>query len=61
MFLPSAVRSGGYDMFEDIEDDFDLDTTSLSDSDGEEEKNSSSHQRLAGKMSFPQVRNIHLD
>lgn len=52
---PTALRSGGYGMFEDIEDEFDLDTISQSYSDDEEGKHSSTSEPLGGRMSLSQV------
>lgn len=42
-------------MFEDIEDDFELDVIHKGDSDDEEEKKSATRRRLSKKMNFSQV------
>lgn len=54
LFL-TAIRSGDYYMFEDIEDDFELDVMNKGDSDDEEEKKSATRRRLSKKMNFSQV------
>lgn len=42
-------------MFEDVEDEFELDIIHLRDSDDEEEKKSKTRRRLSKKMNFSQV------
>lgn len=54
MFL-TAIRSGDYYMFEDVEDEFELDIINQRDSDDEEEKQSATRRRLSKKMNFSQV------
>lgn len=55
LFL-SAIRSGDYYMFEDIEDEFELDMIHQKDSDDDEEKKSKTRRRLSKKMNFTQVK-----
>lgn len=43
-------------MFEDIEDEFELDMIHQKDSDDEEEKKSKTRRRLSKKMNFTQVK-----
>jgi hypothetical protein len=45
-------------MFEDIEDEFELDLIHQRDSDDEEEKKSATRRRLSKKMNFSQVINL---
>lgn len=42
-------------MFEDVEDEFELDIINQRDSDDEEEKQSATRRRLSKKMNFSQV------
>lgn len=42
-------------MFEDVEDEFELDIINQRDSDDEEEKKSATRKRLSKKMNFSQV------
>lgn len=51
----TAIRSGDYYMFEDVEDEFELDIINQRDSDDEEEKKSATRKRLSKKMNFSQV------
>lgn len=51
----TAIRSGDYYMFEDVEDEFELDIINQRDSDDEEEKQSATRRRLSKKMNFSQV------
>ncbi|CAO1304226.1 unnamed protein product [Diamesa serratosioi] len=51
----AAIRSGDYYMFEDVEDEFELDTLNNKDSDDEEEKKSATRRRLSKKMNFSQL------
>jgi hypothetical protein len=46
-------------MFEDVEDEFELDIINQRDSDDEEEKQSATRRRLSKKMNFSQVRRIY--
>ncbi|CAO1375472.1 unnamed protein product [Diamesa hyperborea] len=50
-----SIRSGDYYMFEDVEDEFELDIINNRDSDDEEEKKSSTRRRLSKKMNFSQL------
>ena len=50
-----AIRSGDYYMFEDVEDEFELDIIDNKESDDEEEKKSTTRRRLSKKMNFSQV------
>lgn len=59
IFFLKAVRSGGYDMFEDTEDRFEVDTLSSTDSDDEEKTNSSTHKPLKGKMTIRKVKSTY--
>lgn len=43
-------------MFEDVEDEFELDIINQRDSDDEEEKKSATRKRLSKKMNFSQVK-----
>ncbi|KAG5675805.1 hypothetical protein PVAND_005679 [Polypedilum vanderplanki] len=52
-----SIRSGDYYMFEDIEDEFELDLIHQRDSDDEEEKKSATRRRLSKKMNFSQYLN----
>lgn len=45
-------------MFEDIEDEFELDLMNQRDSDDEEEKKSQTRRRLSKKINFSQVINL---
>jgi hypothetical protein len=45
-------------MFEDVEDEFELDIIHNRDSDDEEEKKSATRRRLSKKMNFSQVINV---
>ncbi|XP_070500560.1 piezo-type mechanosensitive ion channel component isoform X4 [Chironomus tepperi] len=53
----AAIRSGDYYMFEDVEDEFELDIINQRDSDDEEEKKSATRRRLSKKMNFSQYLN----
>lgn len=55
IFLLTAIRSGDYYMFEDVEDEFELDIINNRDSDDEEERKSATRKRLSRKMNFSQV------
>jgi len=46
-------------MFEDVEDEFELDIINQRDSDDEEEKKSATRRRLSKKMNFSQVINYY--
>ncbi|CAH1708045.1 unnamed protein product [Chironomus riparius] len=56
-FARRAIRSGDYYMFEDVEDEFELDIINQRDSDDEEEKKSATRRRLSKKMNFSQYLN----
>lgn len=47
-------------MFEDVEDEFELDIINQRDSDDEEEKQSATRRRLSKKMNFSQVIFSHI-
>jgi hypothetical protein len=47
-------------MFEDVEDEFELDIINQRESDDEEEKKSATRRRLSRKMNFSQVIYIYL-
>lgn len=57
-FYCSAVRSGGYDLFKDIDDKFDFDTINQSDSEDDDGIYSPIRKRLKDKMSLSKVTSI---
>ena len=54
-FSDIAIRSGDYYMFEDVEDEFELDLFNQKEAEDEEDKKSSTRRRLSKKMTFGQV------